>query len=94
MSLERDLMDLEESLMRNDDRVHHSDYITIVGLANDAREIEQLVRDMYKVLTALDVDYCQACPRDSVNGPCTAYLRAYDECSFAIEMRDLGIEVG
>ena len=94
MSLERDLMDLEESLMRNDDCVTQSDYYTIVGLANDAREIEQLVRDMYKALTALDVDYCQACPRDTANGPCTAYVRAYDGCSFAVDMRELGIEVG
>ena len=41
MSLERDLMDLEESLMRNDDCVHQSDYYTIVALSNDAREIER-----------------------------------------------------
>ena len=41
MSLERDLMDLDETLMRNDDCVHHSDHITIFLLANDARELEQ-----------------------------------------------------
>jgi hypothetical protein len=59
----------------------------------EVRALKALVRDMYKALTALDVDYCQACPRDTANGPCTAYVRAYDGCSFAVDMRDLGIEV-
>lgn len=93
MSLERDLMDLEESLMRNDDCVHQSDYYTIVGLANDAREIEQemdalkaLVQDMYTCVryieeTAVRWD-CTACPLDGTR-----------ECDFGGRMSALGIEV-
>ena len=80
MSLERDLMDLDETLMRNDDCVHHSDHITIFLLANDAREIEQLVRDMH---TCIDRDCkCDGCPLDGD-----------ERCDFEMRMDALGVGV-
>ena len=58
-------------------------------------KLRELVRDMRKAFFALDIDHCQACPRDTINGPCTKYLvGGSDECSFEEDMRELGIEAG
>ena len=57
-------------------------------------KLRELVRDLYKVLFTLDIDHCQACPRDNINGPCTKFMvRGNDECSIEEVMRELGIEV-
>ena len=56
-------------------------------------KLRQLVRDMHKALFTLDIDYCQACPRDNVNGPCTKFMVCGGECSIEKDMRDLKIEV-
>lgn len=84
MSLERDLMDLEESLMRNDDCVHQSDYYTIVGLANDAREIEQECEK----LRALVLDFVNDLYSDATFEYPHTFLRRY-----AKRLKEVGIEV-
>ena len=99
MSLERDLMDLEESLMRNDDCVHQSDYYTIVGLANDAREIEQLVRDMYKAAHMLCEAWEGSCSKEAEGMSLHEVCPIGDTSELCVfgrldeRMHDLGIEV-
>ena len=57
-------------------------------------KLRELVRDLHKALFTLDIDHCQACQRDSINGPCTKFMvRGSDECSIEEDMRELGIEV-
>ena len=57
-------------------------------------KLRELVRDLHKALFTLDIDHCQACPRDNVNGPCTKFeVWGNDECSIEEVMRELGIEV-
>ena len=64
------------------------------NLKRENDKLLELVRDMRKAFFALDIDHCQACPRDTINGPCTKYLvGGSDECSFEEDMRELGIEV-
>ena len=56
-------------------------------------ELKSLVGDMYKALTALDVDYCQTCPRDTASRPCARFATSGNgECSFVGDMRELGVE--
>ncbi len=57
-------------------------------------KLRELVRDLHKALFTLDIDHCQACPRDNINGPCTKFMVCgSDECSIEEDMRELGIEV-
>jgi hypothetical protein len=69
-------------------------YGPIERLEAENTKLRELVRDMRKAFFALDIDHCQACPRDTINGPCTKYLvGGSDECSFEEDMRELRIEV-
>lgn len=66
----------------------------IESLKAENAKLRELVADIGKALFTLNIDYCQACPRDTINGPCTKYLvGGSDECSFKEDMRELGIEV-
>lgn len=58
---------------------------------NDAM-LRELVRDMHKALSSLNLDHCQACPREDA---CVFMHRSFDcdECAFERDMRKLGIEV-
>ena len=57
-------------------------------------KLRELVQDLHKALFTLDIDHCQACPRDNINGPCTKFMVCgSDECSIEEEMSELGIEV-
>ena len=57
-------------------------------------ELKRLVRDLHKALFSLDIDHCQACPRDNINGPCTKHMICgSDECSIEGDMRKLEVEV-
>ena len=63
-------------------------------LKKENDKLRELAHDMHKAFFALDIDHCQACPRDTVNGPCTKYLvGGSDECDFEEDMRELRIEV-
>lgn len=63
-------------------------------LKEENAKLRELVRDLHKALFTLDIDHCQACQRDSINGPCTKFMvRGSDECSIEEDMRELGIEV-
>ena len=56
-------------------------------------KLRELVRDMHKALFSLNLDYCQACPREDA---CVFVHKSFDcdECAFERDMRELGIEVG
>ena len=59
----------------------------------DLQTLRDLVADMSKAFLALDIDHCQACPRDKGNRRCQMFVAADGECAFVTEMRRLGIEV-
>lgn len=56
-------------------------------------KLRDLVADMSKAFLTLDIDHCQACPRDEDNCRCQMFVAADGECAFVTEMRELGIEV-
>ena len=84
--VEQRLFDLEEYLMRNDDRADSSAYLTIVGIANDVSEIEaenaklrELVKAAYRCTNA---------------GPsCLECRMVAGGCTLLSAMRELGVEV-
>ena len=49
-------------------------------------KLRELVRDMHKALFSLNLDHCQACPREDT----CVFIH---ECAFERDMRELGIEV-
>lgn len=55
-------------------------------------KLRELVRDMHKALFSLNLDHCQACPRDDA---CVFVHKSFDcdECAFERDMRELRIEV-
>lgn len=55
--------------------------------------LRQLVMDMYKTFSVLQVDYCAACPRDNRLYPCPRYTIYGGDCKYVTDMRELGIEV-
>jgi len=56
-------------------------------------KLMRIACDLHKALFALDIDHCQACPRDNINGPCTKFaVWGNDECSIEEDMRELGLE--
>ena len=68
----------------------------ILDQMRDARaenaKLRELVRDMHKALFSLNLDHCQACPR---NDACVFVHKSFDcdECAFERDMRELGVEV-
>lgn len=54
--------------------------------------LRELVRDMHKALFSLNLDHCQACPREDA---CVFVHKSFDcdECAFERDMRELEIEV-
>lgn len=61
-------------------------------LCRENERLRKLVRDMHKALFSLNLDHCQACPREDA---CVFMHRPFDcgECAFERDMRELGIEV-
>ena len=55
-------------------------------------KLRELVRDMHKALFSLNLDHCQACPREDA---CVFMHKSFDcnECAFEHDMRELGVEV-
>lgn len=78
---------------------YSGEYLSRVAAAAESLEAEnarlrELVRDLHKALFTLDIDHCQACPRDNINGLCTKFMVCgSDECSIEEDMRELGVEV-
>ena len=68
-----------------------SEYTFYAPEAANAK-LRELVRDMYKILSALDIDYCGACPQDNVLYPCPRYTIYGGDCKFETAMRELGVE--
>lgn len=62
------------------------------ALQAENHKLRELVRDMHKALFSLNLDHCQACPREDA---CVFVHRSFDcdECAFEHDMRELGIEV-
>lgn len=55
-------------------------------------KLRELVRDMHKALFSLNLDHCQACPREDA---CVFMHKSFDcdECAFERDMHELGVEV-
>jgi len=54
-------------------------------------KLRDLIADMSKAFFTLDIDHCQACPRDKASR-CQMFATTDWECAFVTEMRKLGIE--
>ena len=48
-------------------------------------KLRELVRDMHKALFSLNLDHCQACPREDT----CVFIH---ECAFERDMRELGVD--
>ena len=55
-------------------------------------KLRKLCADMHKALFSLNLDHCQACPREDA---CVFMHKSFDcnECAFEHDMRKLGVEV-
>lgn len=69
-----------------------SEYTFYVPEAENAK-LRELAAGIGHLLFPLDVDYCAACPRDSINHPCPVYTVDGGECLYKTDLRKLGIEV-
>ena len=58
----------------------------IAELERENAKLRELVRDMHKALFSLNLDHCQACPREDT----CVFIH---ECAFERDMRELGVEV-
>ena len=65
----------------------------IARLERENAKLRDLVADMSKAFLTLDIDRCQACPRDKDNCRCQMFVASDGECAFVTEMRRMGIEV-
>jgi hypothetical protein len=63
------------------------------NLADENVKLRELLSGVGYLLFALDVDYCVACPRDSISHPCPVYTIKGGECLYKRDMRELGIDV-
>lgn len=64
----------------------------IESLETENAKLRELCADMHKALFSLNLDHCQACPREDA---CVFMHKSFDcdECAFERDMRELGIEV-
>lgn len=64
----------------------------LVDALDENAKMRELVRDMHKALFSLNLDHCQACPREDA---CVFVHKSFDcdECAFERDMRELEIEV-
>lgn len=68
------------------------DYSEMLQEAQDENaKLRELCADMHKALFSLNLDHCQACPREDA---CVFMHKSFDcdECAFERDMRELGIE--
>jgi len=61
-------------------------------LEDENAKLRDLIADMSKAFFTLDIDHCQACPRDKARRRCQMFVTTDLECAFVTEMRKLGIE--
>ena len=62
-------------------------------LKDENAKLRELVRDIYKILSALDIDYCGACPQDNALHPCPRYTLFGGDCQYVTAMHELGVDV-
>lgn len=63
------------------------------NLNSENAKLRDFIADMSKAFFTLDIDHCQACPRDKASCRCQMFATTDWECAFVTEMRKLGIEV-
>lgn len=62
-------------------------------LESENAKLRELLGGVGHLLFILDVDYCVACPRDSISHPCPVYTVKGGECLYKSDMRELGVVV-
>ena len=65
----------------------------VTRLQDENAKLRELVRDIYKILSALDIDYCGACPQDNALHPCPRYTIFGGDCKYVTAMHELGVDV-
>lgn len=64
----------------------NAEHLVRQNVERENAKLLELVRDMHKALFSLNLDHCQACPREDT----CVFIH---ECAFERDMRDLGVEV-
>ena len=64
----------------------NAEHLVRQNVERENAKLRELVRDMHKALFSLNLDHCQACPREDT----CVFIH---ECAFERDMRELGIEV-
>ena len=64
----------------------NAEHLARQNVERENAKLRELVRDMHKALFSLNLDHCQACPREDT----CVFIH---ECAFERDMRELGIEV-
>ena len=98
MSLTTDLemayhMGYDDALARRKPDASKAQVLASYDLAAENAKLRELLGGVGHLLFSLDVDYCVACPRDSISHPCPVYTIKGGECLYKSDMRELGVEV-
>ena len=64
----------------------NAEHLVRQNVERENAKLRELVRDMHKALFSLNLDHCQACPREDT----CVFIH---ECAFERDMRELGVEV-
>ena len=64
----------------------NAEHLVRQNVERENAKLLELVRDMHKALFSLNLDHCQACPREDT----CVFIH---ECAFERDMRELGVEV-
>lgn len=84
---------LHDYLAKSPSVVYPEDVLAYLPAIEDENaKLQELAAGIGHLLFALDVDYCVACPRDSINHPCPVYTVDGGECLYKTDMRELGVE--
>lgn len=67
--------------------------VTYDELLAENAKLRDLAGGIGYLLFSLDVDYCVACPRDTINHPCPVHTLKGGECLYKTDLRELGVEV-
>lgn len=65
----------------------------IDAIEAENNKLRKLASEIGNLLFPLDVDYCVACPRDTINHPCPVHTLKGGECLYKTDLQKLGIEL-
>lgn len=85
--------DITDAYMRGYKSVIQVTDKLITRLNEENAKLRELAGGIGYLLFSLDVDYCVACPRDTINHPCPVHTLKVGECLYKTDLRELGVEL-